>query len=316
MNSEVRKLVRPALFWCSALAVVSSVAFISIYLAAADWHYREAATGLERYAEMSMSEFCASIELPVGPECERIHNLEGTELRRYSAENRERWRRSSALQDPIGSLGAASGLIASLAGFVFVGAVAALHVGGEWTTRTVAPTLIRNPSRTRFVLGKFASVWFAGVALIVTTWAVIALLGPVFRAFYEAFPAPSGFDMSTYALGTFAKALIVLAAFAAVGTLTGVAARHPLGALGLTGVLVAGSMIVPAIAASDVLWSLPLLVSGWMGFESIDVLGAHVWLSSDATNAWLSSGATLIAVVAACLSLAMLRMRAGDIRTE
>lgn len=318
LAAELRKIWRPALLWSGSVAVASSLIFVSIYQSAAHWQYTNAVDGLDAIENATMGEVCASLRLPVGPECRSAHRQGLEDARGYVAETIATFQRGAAIQHPFGSLGAAAGLTSSIAGLVAIAAIAAAHVGGEWTTGTVYSVLVRDPRRRRFVIAKFLSVWFAGTGVVVTTWVGLALLGPLFRAFYDVPPPPRGFSMLGFAVPSFFKALLVLAAFAAIGTLAGVLARHPLGAIGLSGAILVVSVIVPALAMGQLTWSLPYLVTAWMGFERTDVLGYHVWIFVDGAggDVWSGAMAGLTLYVVIAVSLAIFRMSAGDLRRE
>ena len=218
------------------------------------------------------------------------------------AVHRIRFMWAAATQDPIGVGALVSGHAASLLGALAVSVIAAVNVAGEWTTGTVGVILARDPRRVRFVIRRFLFVLFAGVAVVLAAWVMIALLGPLYRALYDVPAAAQGF--STVSARAFAKAVFILGMYSALGTLAGVIVRRPLGAFGLSGAFVAGTLLASRFEALC-----PGLPSCWvttvMEYQREEAMARHVWISGSSavvgpTLAWAAiSGFAIACLVAA-----------------
>ena len=221
--------------------------------------------------------------------------------------------------DPIGVGGMVAGLMASLVGAIAVPAVAAAHVAGEWTHRTIRIVLAKDPRRTRFVLVRFVTVWAAGIGLLLTAWAALALAHPLLRLAYEA-PPPAGIDPGAYAVEQSLRAVVALGFFAAVSTALAVVIRNPLGTLGAMLTFIFLALIASAwrttFRASPATW-----IAAWMGFLPGRLWGDHVWVDRfplvDPDPALRPNPTVaLVALVVTgglALALAVLHMRRTDV---
>ncbi len=311
-GAEVRKLVRPLLLWSSGTAIALSLLFVSIYQSAAEAQWENVRAYFQEL-DRPDAEICGFLREQPGPECESAKNEERGFARAFRGETIAKFRLAAMLQHPLAAGGAAAGLVVTAAGAFVLAGVAGGHVGGEWSGRTIANILTRDPRRSRFVLGKFLSVWIAGIWLLATVWAIFAALGPLFRTLYDVPPSPPGFDAAGFALPRLARAIVAIGAVAALGTAAGAVTRHQLGGFAL-----ASAFIVTTIGTS--VWeptrdiSLAYWIAAWMGFDRIDMLGDHVWVDQF-PGAQPSGSAALIGLAgfsALALLVAFLRMRVGD----
>lgn len=177
-------------------------------------------------------------------------------------------------QDPVGIGGVAAGFAASLPGAIAVFAIAAAHVAGERSGRTMAALAAREPRVLRLLLLKFVSVLLFAYAMLLAVWTASVPMAMVFRRAFPIPPAPSPMSPGAFAAGQVVRAALVLAALAAIGTIAGSLARTPLGAFGMSaGLLVAGfPLAVPAWLLSPSYW-----IAHVMRFDHEQLWQGHVW---------------------------------------
>src|SRR6266536_1431927 len=234
LRLELVKLARPLAVWSAWATFGVGVVLASIYQASATGQYQIAVDTLRQFAHpTSTAEVCRFLSVPVGPACEQARQEQVGSARQLIGDTRQWYRLAAAVQDPLGAAGVAAGLVSSLAGVLVLAGMAGGHVGGEWSLGTVKVLLAGDPGRVRFVLGKFWTLWLGGTGLLVVGWLGLLAAGPLFRRWYAVPPPPAGFSMWGYAGGQVARALLVLGAVAALGTLAGVLTRNPLGTFGL-----------------------------------------------------------------------------------
>lgn len=192
---------------------------------------------------------------------------------------------ASLEQNPLGAGVQAGGAMASLLGFVLITILAAGHVGGEWSGRTLRPMLIRQPNRWRVFSIKVLSLWIASLAILLITWAVLAIFALAFRAIsplepigIAGFPASSG-------PSEMGRAALILAVYSTLGTTLAMIARSVVGTLttGLAfgaGSLILGYQFTWASHHEFVYW-----VTGFMGWYDPRMIGTGTyWLTTFATH--------------------------------
>jgi hypothetical protein len=221
---------------------------------------------------------------------------------------------AEAQQDPIGVGGVVAGFIASLPGAIVIAGLAGAFLGGEWSSRTIAGVLARDPRRVRFVLVKFLSLWCLGIALMLASWVGLIALGPLLRAIYQVPPGPRSFDMGAFTLEQLLRAVVVVGVYASIGTLAAVIARNPLGTFGISfGFVVAG--LVAARSTETYPLSLGYWVGSWMGYERATLLDDHVWIDSAAFRGSVAGAlAGLVACTLLSVVVAALAMKWSDVR--
>lgn len=220
---------------------------------------------------------------------------------------------AAAMNDPVALGGLVAGHAASLVGALAIAAIASLHVAGEWTSGTIHAALLR-PRRRWFVMAKFISLWIAAAALFVLAWSLLAVSIPVLTRLSGRPPLPPDVGVAaTLAPEDLLKSVLVLAFYAALGTLASIVSRHPLGAFGLTGAFLAGVLIAARVESAC-----PVLPSCWiatiMEFQREEALARHVWIAGRSafvaiTLAW--SG--LIALTVAALGASVLLLERHDV---
>ena len=172
----------------------------------------------------------------------------------------------------------AAGLMSSLPGVAALLFLAGGHVAGEWSGRTLKSVLVQDGRRWRWVGGKVASLWVAGVAMELALWAVLAAWTFGLRHWWPPSPGMAISHGLRLALPDVARSLLALGMFAALATLAAIVTRSMLGTL-LGGMLVlGGSMGLSNIAFTRELPS--YWVTGWMRFHTPSV-GAPYQLWND-----------------------------------
>jgi hypothetical protein len=273
---ELRKFDRRRTLWAFASLVAFITILLSIYASTAHRQWRTAKDNLA-LARAPAYDVCAALELPLGPECLELRRLELSEAHQFIESTESRFRLAEAQQDPLGVGGVVAGFMASLPGAIVMAGLAGAFVGGEWSSRTIAGVLARDPRRMRFVLVKFLSQWCLGIALMLAAWALLAALGPFLRALYQVPPGPPSFDIGAFTLEHLLRAIVVIGVYASVGTLAAVIARNPLGTFGFSFGFVVAALIFGGIPATYPL-SLGYWVGVWMGYHRVDMLADHVWI--------------------------------------
>ena len=179
------------------------------------------------------------------------------------------------------------------------------------------------------VLAKFLSLWIIGVFLLIVLWAALAALAPVFASLYHlGVPGISAGTALGISLHVAWRSLLVLAAFAALGTLTAAVTRNTLGAFFLGFAFVIASQILAGYKVVG-RWTLAQHVAGWMAFHPGDIVLNHLW-RDDFSSVEPGSGfflrvnprfpshivglVGLLATIAACLALAWLRIERSDVK--
>ena len=173
--------------------------------------------------------------------------------------------------------------MASLPGALALALLAGAHVGGEWSGRTMKNLLTQHGRRWRVLAAKLVSLWLAGVGLIAACWAGAGRGRAGRSASLDHLPAPheSLHHALSLAGSQVARALLVLAVFAAIGLLAAVLTRDTIGTMAATaGAIVA--MLVAAVAARHrpVDARRPGCRAGWAsrpGSASITSLPTNFW---------------------------------------
>ena len=272
LRAELRKLNRP-LLWSVAVA---SAAFCVLLAVGGAGNARQATNaGSDRTAS------CAQMGLPQGPACTRAQALERAKIAQGPTEAASSAAHVAAQLGPIAAGAEAAGLMASLPGALMIALLAGGHAGGEWSGRTLKNLLTQHGRRREVLAAKFLSLWIAGVGLIIVCWVALAGAGPIIAG-ADHLPAPheSVVDAAKWAGSQSARALLVLAAFAAIGLLSAVLTRNTIGTMATTaGAFV--TMLVLTTLPSVGRWTPATWVQGWMGFpvglRSVTALPNNFW---------------------------------------
>jgi len=278
LGAELIKLARP-LTW----GVAAAAGLFCVLLATGGAHN----AALEGVTATGHLPSCAELGIPVGPQCMHAKTLERARMAQASAQRA----RVAAQLNPLAAGAEAAGLLASLPGALALALLAGAHIGGEWSGRTMKNLLTQQGRRWRVLAAKLVSLWLAGVALIAVCWVALAATGPILVHINHL---PAAHESMTRALSLsgsqVARALLVLAAFAAIGLLAAVATRGTIGATAVT----AGAIIAMLITASlpgTGRWTPATWVQEWMGFPA-----GQASITSLPTNFWsrfISAGASL-----------------------
>lgn len=220
-----------------------------------------------------------------------------------------------------GAAGAeAVGMMASMPGAFLAAMLVGGHVGGEWTGRTLKNVVAHNGYRARVLGAKVVSTWLALVAVVAVCWAVLAASGPLICRVDGLPHATEAFSTGLAHSGTqFARALLVLGFFAALGLAAAVITRGTLGTI-------AGSIAaVVALLALGTLpgmgkWTPATWVEAWMGFTSGDravtTLPDNFWsrfTSSGAVPGHLFGLAGMVGTVVVLAAVAWQVFRRADV---
>ncbi len=273
LRAELRKLLRPLTYW-SVIAVAVTACFL-VQQTQGNYELDHPRHQSPPVAQPAPS--CTVLGLPAGPRC--------AEIQRGSLQADERFRREAlaasrlakAGQQPLGVGRFAAGLLASLVGAGALLLLAAGHVGGEWTGRTIKSILVQDGRRGRLLLAKVVSLWLVGVALLAVTWAALALIAPYLAHKYgnPTVTLPVG-QAAVTALAQSARALLVLAVFAVLGVAAAVLTRNTLGTFFLGfGVVLLSQVLIGIEAVAR--WTPAYWVTGWMRFRQGNVPADYLW---------------------------------------
>lgn len=227
--AELRKLRRPLLLWLT----LGTVALVALFAAMSQQPNHEYIGNL-RQGEVDMRlhpPTASELGVQPGPSYDAALAKEYRSMHRQTEEAIAHAVVVGSTQHPAGALGLAARLMASSLGALVILLLAGGHTGAEWTQRTIKDVLARDPRRYRFVLLKIASLWAAGVWLLITAWLGLILFGLVTRHLWPL-PQPSP-EAATWlwAARQVLRALPVLLLYATVGVCLSVLVRNPLGAL-------------------------------------------------------------------------------------
>lgn len=270
LRAELIKLNRP-LLW----GVTATAALFCVLLAIGGAH--NAAQLTARSAGPVPS--CAQLlpRLPAGTTCARAEAAAHARLARYLAQRGQ----VAGQLTPAAAGAEAAGLMASLPGALALALLAGGHAGGEWSGRTVKNVLIAHGRRWQVLAAKLVSLWLAGVGLVAACWLALAVAGPLIsRADHLPDPHQTVAAGLSLAGSQAARALLVLAVFAAIGLLVTVITRSTIGATaGTAGAVIA--MLVAAVLPGVGRWTPATWVQAWMGFPaglgSVTSLPANFW---------------------------------------
>jgi ABC-type transport system involved in multi-copper enzyme maturation permease subunit len=170
--------------------------------------------------------------------------------------------------------------------------------------------------RWRVLMAKFLSLFGAGVGILLVIWLFLALLAPVFDAAYPLHAAVPAGRAVAGSLETSARALLVIAAFAALGTLSALITRNTLGGFFLGFAFVVASLILAGFKAVATV-TLTYWVAGWMRFRSDSSILTHIWRDDFYPVKFPPRSVGVIGLsifAAACAALSWLRFHRSDVK--
>ncbi len=199
----------------------------------------------------------------------------------------------------------AAGMLASLPGLVLIAFVAGGHWGGEWGLRTIRQLLSRQGRRGMVLVAKWLTITSAGIATMLTCWAVLALAGPLIAA-GAGLPAShgglwTGLGSSAASVG---RAALVLGLFAAVAVAAGTIGRGQLATAAITAGVFLLALLVAGIASVGRL-SPASFVQSWMSFARSGYLPTNFW------SRFSGGGGQHLGVVAGLVGIAVTAAIAG-----
>jgi hypothetical protein len=272
LRAELCKLNRP-LMWSVALA--SAVFCILLAIGGANNAQQGTRVGSDRPAT------CAEMGLPKGSACTREQARQRAKIAQGPSEAESSASHVAAQLGPIAAGAEAAGLMASLPGALMIALLAGGHVGGEWSGRTLKNLLAQHGRRSEVLAAKFLSLWLAGIGLIAVCWCTLAVAGPIIaRADGLPDAHKSCADAAKWAGSQSARALLVVAAFAAIGLLAAVLTRNTIGTMATTAAAFVAMLVVTTLPHVG-RWTPATWVQGWMGFpvglRSITALPNNFW---------------------------------------
>ena len=308
LSAELRKLHRP-LIWGVAGAMV-----LFCVLLAVGGSSNAVANAAGRVGPLPS---CAQLGVPAGPVCARARASEQTRINQIEAGPAV----VAGQLNPVAAGAEAAGLMASIPGALALALLAGGHIGGEWSGRTLKSLLTQHGQRWQVLAAKLVSLWLAGAGLLAASWAALAVAGPILASLRHLPDPHESVSRAAALAGTqAARALLVLAAFAAIGLLAAVLTRNTIGTTATTaGVIVA--MLVAVSLPGLGSWTPATWVQGWMGFPagqaSITALPTNFWsrfiTAGGAAPSHLLSLTGLAGLLAACAVVALWVFRRADV---
>lgn len=318
LRAELTKLRRPLALW----TFVALAAFVAV----SGWNaVRDART---QYLQNQQSKVfftaptsCAEVGLPQGPQCDGELRRQQELARQDELDYRRQLERTAArgrlLQDPLGSGVLAAGMLASVPGALALLLLAAGHVGNEWSGRTIKQVLVQEGRRWRVLAAKLASLWLAGVGLLLGVWAALVPLSFVLDSYRLGGSPLSPAAAWRAAAPQLARAPLVLAAFVVVEVLAAVLTRNTLGSFFLALVFVLGSLVAGNYPVTS-RGTLSYWVAGWMGFREVGATPFYLWPGSFPFRGPQPSHQAglygLAGLVVAGWLLALARVRRADVK--
>lgn len=280
LRAELTKLRRPLTWWIAVAAVAASLGLA--------WQGAQHASAAARpNLNAPRTPTCTNFALPPGLLCERaiVVQEQIDAYHQQQAAGRPSTRHDAhpgdalPVEQPLGAGKLALGFMASLAGALLIFLLAAAQVGNEWDHRTIKVLLSQNGTRWKVLAAKAASIWMAAVAILVADWAVLAAASAIFKAAYPlSVPGLSWAQAWTAIAADAARAPLVIAVFAILGTAAAVIMRNTLAAFALAGGLTVASLAAAGNLVSVAPWTLAYWVSGWMQFRSHGYVIYHFWV--------------------------------------
>lgn len=273
IDLEFRGLIRPGTAIVAAMFLSAVFIAVGLHQAEAHSHWRGMAnahtTIQEQRRECQLGEATDSF-------CARAARDALVEQAKLASQVRQQFSAASVVLEPVGSLGVASGFIASVPGFLAIAALGSMHVAGEWSGGTIRVRFARGLRPSYFMVGKVLSLFALAILLTVLAAAALTAMSWLMKVVYDIPPAPGNFDVTAYAFHQVGRALLVVAATSAVTTAAAVWTRSSFGTIVLLSVgLFSGVTLVSfgsAVKLSPVFW-----VAEWMGFVPGRYMGDHIW---------------------------------------
>lgn len=188
---------------------------------------------------------------------------------------------ASLTQNPLGVGTLVGGVMASLLGFLLVVILAAGHIGGEWSERTLRTMLIRQPNRWKVLGIKVLSLWLASVAVLAFTWAVLACVALYYHVAKPLDPTGMAGFGATNGPVIVGRCLLVLAVYSLVAAALATIGRGVIGTL-IGGVAIgAGSLMAGYDFAAASQHEFVFWVTGFMGYLDPRMIGTGTfWLTT------------------------------------
>jgi hypothetical protein len=306
--AELLKLRR----WSVALPILAclAVAVGFLHLSADVVQVQTASQRAGAHAKRTAT--CAELGLPDGKRCDALRSGLVRSNRGFAAENAGLARIEESERSPLGAASLAASVTGTLVGGLMLMVLAAMHWSGEAQRRTLTVALVASGSRRRLFAAKVGSLFVAGIAMFVFTWAGIAIAGPALRAID---PLDTSISLSrawSDAGVRIAGLPFAVLFFVGVASLCVVLLRQPVLAASL------GMLCLAALNAADRLGvSTPAAwVSRVLGLDDrrYETTLHFVWANGHAGGSWLASAAALTGASLALLAGAYLAFRRVELR--
>lgn len=270
---ELRCLIRPGSAIVAAMFLSLVFVAVGLHQADAHSHWRGMAnahtTIQEQRRECQLGEASDSF-------CARAARDARAGQAKLAGQVRQRFSTASAVLQPLGALGVASGFIASVPGVLAIAALGSLHVAGEWSGGTIRVRLARGLRPFSFVVGKALSLFTSAILLTVLAAAALVAVSWLLKAVYDIPPSPANFDATAYAFQQAGRSVLVVAATSALTAAAAVWTRSSFGTVAFLSVgLFSGVTLVSFVSTvkfSPVFW-----VAEWMHFVPGRFMGDHIW---------------------------------------
>gem|GEM_PF-1736363 len=308
---DLSKLRRPLTLWLTlgAAALVLLTAIMSQESASRQWQIAQDNLKLLKTNPPPPSAYGLASS---GPEYDRVYRQDLRDAHRFIAETREISALVGATQHPVGALGFALGQLCSGIGALIVLFLAAGHVSGEWSLRTIKDVLIADGRRGYFVAYKSVSVFVASLWFVLFTWVVLILWGLISQRIY---PIPGRAPTSAVADWTLPRlevAPLILATVSVAAVLLAILMRSVLGTV-LAGTIVVALLNVVTRSSALERYSPASWIASLMGYQRRQYLIDHVWaeqsISLTTTTAAVGLGLGMVVL----LSVAIVWMRRSDV---
>ncbi|MCW2916225.1 MAG: ABC-type transport system involved in multi-copper enzyme maturation, permease component [Actinomycetia bacterium] len=308
LRADLRTLRRPLTYW--SMAIMALFGVLLMLAGVQNAHGDIASPGYRAAAQVT----CADLGLPPGPACDRkiseFRSLTHAGVIQQQNDSRDRAVRAASADrgylHPVQAGAMAAGLMASLPGAFIIALLAAGHIGGKWTRRTIKTQLLVDARRTRLLVCAWASTWLASLAVFAVTWIALAACGPMLQSAYHL-PghAPSLGQAWAATWPIAARAVLTMAVFAALGTAAAVVTRSTVGTLSLTlGVIMVsliGGSLTTLSHATPAYW-----VATWTRFPAKTYVVTSYWntflAQGGAAPSWWVGLTGLLALLVSCIA--------------
>ena len=317
LRAEVTKLRRPLFFWlCLAGALLTvAVGFLGQRNAADQYKWVKEMSSQSSYGKPPTAR---DMGMKPGKKYDRALVRWESDMKRmerqnmsYAQDQIDAIALARRSQHPLGAVGFAATLSASLLGGLLVLMLAGAHVGGEWSGRTIKEMFLHDGRKWRFLAVKILSVWIGAAIMLAAAALALAVFGALTQDLVRLPGSVTWSDAWHVAAPLVGRALVVLLFFAILGTCTGVLLRSTLGSFFVALFLLFASVIAAMAWRSQARFMPGRWLGTWMGFRFPEMVVDHFWVSGSqhATAAHALAKMTLLALALLAVTLVSLSRR-------